>query len=683
MFKKVKYIQTKLILGLLPVVILAFLSLAVIVAVNARFIISNEVSKKMEAQTELAKSEINKHLVMHEKLPVSLSETVEAMSIKSENMNSYITLVKKMTASNDDTVATGIFMADKLDGNYFCPYAFKEGTSVKYTEDYFKDNTQEDWYKIAETAKSVVWSEPYYDKVIGVTMVTATAPIRDTADQLIGVSTGDMNFSKIQKFVSGIKVGKKGYAALISKEGFYLSKGSAVIKPDDNGKFPEITSDANTSLASLGKEIISKKDGVGYYQDKSGKQMVYYSQMPETGWIVLLSLPEKEINDPVNAIIQKIILVTIITLIVIAILVIFISKSITKPLRPLQVDIEAVSQGDLTRTITIQSADEIGRISDSVNKMIGELGRTMNDILVSSSMVASTSEELEASAAQNGQAVEQVATSATEISESNIEISKVTQDLDTIINSIRDLARNITGQMDTVTSSLSRANQESSDGSKSVEQLIDAMSQVFDDVRNLSAVMSKLIEKSQQIDQIIETMQGISDQTNLLALNASIEAARAGEAGKGFAVVAEEIRKLAEESSKSAYDIAAIITEVNTESSNANASTTTVVTSISASKIALNEVGAAFNRIVDGVSEINKLVQDADQLADNISSISNQANESAKKLNGLTDSSAEQSVSIAAATQEQLASVEEQTSATSSLAQIAEELKEKISVFKV
>lgn len=684
MMRKMKHIQTKLIIGLLPIVIIAFITLAAITASNARAIISNEVSEKIETQIDLAESEINKHLSAHEKLPVSLAKIVESMPIETDNKNSYIELVKKLTDTNEDTVAAGIFMADKLDGEYFCPFAYKENSSVQYTEDYYKDNTNEEWYKNAEnTTETVVWSEPYYDNVIGVTMVTASSPIKDVSGRLIGVATGDMNFSEIQEFVSSIKVGQKGYAMLISKDGYFLSKGSEAIEAGDKGELPNITADDNSSLVSLGKEMIDKKQGTGTFSDTNGKQKVYYSQMSETGWIVALAIPEKEINEPVKSIINKIIVVTFITLVILVLFVMGISRSITKPLKGLQEDIKAVSQGDFTRTIMAQSADEIGRISDSVNSMIGGLKKIMNDIQESSSLVAATSEELEASANQNNQAVEQVASSAAEISEANIKIAEVTQELDRIINSVRDSAQNITRQMDEVTGSLSRTNQESGDGSRSVEQLIDAMGQVFEDVRILSHVMANLIEKSQQINMIIEAIQDISNQTNLLALNATIEAARAGEAGKGFAVVAEEIRKLAEQSSESADNISEIVTEVDRESKNANDSTSIMVTSIQNSKEALNEVGEAFHRIVSGLSEIDKLVHEADDFAKEISSISEEANNSADKLNGLTQNSAEQSVSIASTTQEQLASVEEQNSATASLAQIAEELKDKINVFKI
>lgn len=683
---KIKYIRTKLILGILPIVVLSFVILSVMVATTAENIISKQVSDKMEAQLSLAKTEITSHLTQHEKLPVLLAKSVESMSISSENKSSYSKLVNKATAANDDTIATGIFMKDKYEGDFFCPYAFKKDNVVTNTDDYFKDNTNEEWYKVADSVQEedkAVWSDPYYDSVIGVTMVTASVPIRNESGNMIGVATGDMNFTAIQEFVSGIKAGEQGYAVLISKDGTYLSGKEQDDSKGDNQELLNITTESNADLARLGQEILNQKEGKGYFQDSDGKQIVYYTQLPETGWIVLLTIPDKEIQEPIVAIVNKIIWITVITLIILSVFIGLIAKGITKPLKPLQEDMEAVSKGDLSRVVKSSSKDEIGRISEAVSHMVGELRTTMNDILHSSNTVADTSEELELSVLQNSQTVEQVAVSASEISESNIKIAQVTDELEKVVNTVRELSQNVSVQMDSVTQSLSTANKESKDGDESVSQLIASMEQVFKDVSELSSVMLKLMNNSSQINQIIETMHEISEQTNLLALNASIEAARAGEAGKGFAVVAEEIRKLAEQSSRSAGDISSIIAEVSLESNNANESTSNVVSSIQSSKEALNSVSDAFHKIASGIDQMDELAHSADSLAKEISEISNTANHSANELTNLVNISADQSVAIAAATEEQLASVEEQSSATANLAQIAEELKEKIGIFKL
>ncbi len=683
MFKNVKFIRNKLLLGIIPTVLIAFLALAILITLSAQSVINDEVSTKVEKQVELAKEQVIGRLVGHMKLPVGLAKTVEATGITAESKVSLTELVKKMPATNEDTLGTGIFMAARYDGLYFCPYAYKSGSEITYTEDYFADNTQEGWYLVGDTNDPAGWTDPYYDPASNITMITAAAPIRDNQGKMIGVATADLDFTNVQKILSSIKVGKEGYAMLITKDGGFLSKGTEEIKADDQGVYPNITKDENESLAALGAEALKNKNGSTTFEDANGKQLVYYSEIPFVGWIILLTIPESEIMEPVKAITTQVIIVTVGALFILVLLIVIVSRNITKPLSPLKFEIEAISKGDFTRDIAIHSADEIGQIAHSVNEMVTGLRNIMHEIMENASSLASTSEELEASASQNGQAVEQVAQAATQISGSNLDIAKVTQSLEHMIGVVRQLSQNIETQMTTVNDSLGHVDRLSKDSGDSVNSLITAMSQVFKDINNLSKVMENLTEQSLQINSIVETIQGISGQTNLLALNASIEAARAGEAGRGFAVVADEIRKLAEQSSSSANSISGIISEVSRVTKDANDSTGSVVKSIDAGQVALTQVSGAFEKIIKNITEINGLVSSADHLAKDINLHSGKVNQSAIELTHLTDKSAEETASIAAATEEQLASVEEQTSATVSLAQMAEVLKDKISVFKV
>lgn len=103
------------------------------------------------------------------------------------------------------------------------------------------------------------------------------------------------------------------------------------------------------------------------------------------------------------------------------------------------------------------------------------------------------------------------------------------------------------------------------DGSRSVTKAISAMDVISEKMKKSNEVVKALGSQSEKVGSIVDTIFDISQQTNLLALNAAIEAAHAGEAGKGFAVVAEEVRKLAEESTKAAQNISSMIASIRGE----------------------------------------------------------------------------------------------------------------------
>ena len=105
------------------------------------------------------------------------------------------------------------------------------------------------------------------------------------------------------------------------------------------------------------------------------------------------------------------------------------------------------------------------------------------------------------------------------------------------------------------------------DGVEAAAHATEAMRAVADSSREVGRAIESLAQRSETIGGIVATITGLAEQTNLLALNAAIEAARAGDQGKGFAVVAEEVRKLAEESQSAAGQIAALIDEIQSETS--------------------------------------------------------------------------------------------------------------------
>ena len=158
--------------------------------------------------------------------------------------------------------------------------------------------------------------------------------------------------------------------------------------------------------------------------------------------------------------------------------------------------------------------------------------------------------------------IEQVSATTEELASGSTEQTKHTGETLEKIQQMDDKVNQIHQYTTEMTSSSQITEDSSQKGIKSADQSIQQMKMIEEKVSSTVNIVKKLGQKSQEISQILEVINGIASQTNLLALNAAIEAARAGEHGKGFAVVANEVKKLAEQSSESTSQISSIIENV-------------------------------------------------------------------------------------------------------------------------
>ncbi|HHW22110.1 MAG TPA: hypothetical protein GXX26_04410 [Clostridiaceae bacterium] len=188
-------------------------------------------------------------------------------------------------------------------------------------------------------------------------------------------------------------------------------------------------------------------------------------------------------------------------------------------------------------------------------------------------------------------------------------------------------------------------------------------------------VMTSLLETTRQIDGILGIINTISTQTNLLALNASIESARAGEAGKGFAVVANEIRKLAEQTGKATKDISELVTELQNKTNSVYETIDFGTNTIKSSIQRVMQTAEKFDELKELQDILKSKVNDIDSASVNSSSHSKKLIEVISKINNLVESSLNEMQSIASATQEQAAVMEEITSSFSAIENIASDLK--------
>ena len=157
-----------------------------------------------------------------------------------------------------------------------------------------------------------------------------------------------------------------------------------------------------------------------------------------------------------------------------------------------------------------------------------------------------------------------------------------------------------------------RASQSAQNGTVVVDATIAVMGQIADKVQESAKTVERLGIRSEQIGAIIGTIEDIADQTNLLALNAAIEAARAGEQGRGFAVVADEVRALAERTTRATREIGEMIKAIQSETKGAVAAMEQGVQQVESGTIEASKSGAALREILE---QINDVAMQVNQIA--------------------------------------------------------------------
>ncbi|BCG49018.1 Methyl-accepting chemotaxis protein [Citrifermentans bremense] len=265
-------------------------------------------------------------------------------------------------------------------------------------------------------------------------------------------------------------------------------------------------------------------------------------------------------------------------------------KSIMRSIDAMKVVMTAVHEGDLTRQVELDSKDELGIMSREFNGIIERLHDMIGQISDTSSQVVTASEQLSSTAERIANGAEEVAAQSSTVATAGEEMSATSGDIALTCQRASEGAK--------------LAAESAGGGASLVERTVAVMGEIAAKVQESARTVESLGARSDQIGAIIVTIEDIADQTNLLALNAAIEAARAGEQGRGFAVVADEVRALAERTTRATREIDEMIKAIQRETKGAVAAMEQGVGQVEAGTEEAAKSGAALREILEQVHDV-------------------------------------------------------------------------------
>ena len=275
----------------------------------------------------------------------------------------------------------------------------------------------------------------------------------------------------------------------------------------------------------------------------------------------------------------------------------WIIRSVTAPLNQMRATIAGIEKnGDFTRRIQVGGNDEVGQTANSFNQLMDTLQTMLRQILGNVDKVSDAASTLVASSTQ-------VATSSARQSEAASSMAATVEEVTVSIGHISESAHEA--------SDISRHSGElSGKGGEIIHNAASEMAQIAETVHQTSQTIAELGQQSNRISSVVQVIKDVADQTNLLALNAAIEAARAGEQGRGFAVVADEVRKLAERTTKATEEITQMIAAIQSSAHAAVAGTGSAVRQVGGGVALARQAGDAINQIRESAGQVVGVVND-------------------------------------------------------------------------
>jgi methyl-accepting chemotaxis protein len=386
-------------------------------------------------------------------------------------------------------------------------------------------------------------------------------------------------------------------------------------------------------------------------------KLSYVQKFAPWGWVLGSGIYVDDVKQDVNAVKWILVGLNILFAIFVLSLCFFISRGITKTLGHVDHSLKEMASGggDLTRRLRVERDDETGSLAGSFNHFLDNLKEIVVRINHNAVTVAASADQLNTTSAVIARGTEKAASQSTSVAIACEEMAATSSEIAN--NCIRTVEIS------------NRATQTALNGAEVVNHAVLSIQRIAVKVQQSAKTVESLGSRSEQIGNIVGTIEDIADQTNLLALNAAIEAARAGEQGRGFAVVADEVRALAERTTKATREIGEMIKSIQQETKSA----------VSAMEEGVQEV----ERGTEDASRSGKALEEILRQVEDLTSQINQIATSAEQQTATTHEISKSMHEITGVVSDASHSSQDTAGSASELARMAEELKQIVAQFRM